>query len=131
MNVEAFDNLKRVLRSVPPNELNMQNWNRCAIGHASEDGWFQERRLNTSFASVRRVFGVGKAEAVFLFSARAGNTPDEVIATIDWFLGAAAQGEAERHARRQAIIDKMLVAASQAERAARSAARTLIAMFGI
>jgi hypothetical protein len=131
VNVEAFDNLKRVLRSVPPNELNMQNWNRCAIGHASEDVWFQERRLDTSFASARRVFGIGKAEALHLFSARAGNTPDEVIETIDWFVGSAAEADAERHARRQAIIDKMLAAASRAEKKARESVRALAAFFGI
>ena len=131
MNVEAFDNLKRVLRTVPPNELNMQNWNTCAIGHASDDVWFQERRLDTSFASARRVFGIGKVEAMLLFSARAGNTPDEVIETIDWFVGLAAEADAERHARRQDIIDKMLAAASHAEKKAREAVRALVAVFGL
>ena len=131
MNIEAFENLKRVLRTVPPNELDMRNWNRCAIGHASGDAWFQERRLETSFASARRVFGIGKGEAHALFSSRAGNTPDEVIATLDWFVGAGAQAEAEREARRQATIDSMLAAASKAERVARSAVRSLVAMFGI
>ena len=131
MNIEAFENLKRVLRTVPPNELDMHNWSRCAIGHASRDAWFQERRLDTTFASARRVFGIGKAEAHMLFSSRAGNTPDEVIATLGWFVGAGAQAEAERHARRQAIIDSMLAQARTAERAARSAARSLVAMLGI
>jgi hypothetical protein len=131
VNVEAFDNLKRVLRSVPPNELNMQNWNRCAIGHASEDVWFQERRLDTSFTSARRVFGLGKGEAMLLFSARAGNTPDEVIDTIDWFVGLTAEAAAERHARRQALIDNMLAAASHAEKKAREAVRALAAIFGV
>jgi len=131
VNVEAFDNLKRVLRSVPPNELNMQNWKRCAIGHASEDLWFRERRLDMSFASAGRVFGIGKAEAVHLFSARAGKTPDAVMATLDWFVGSTAEADAERHARRQAIVDGMLAAASQAERKARKAVRALAAAFGL
>jgi hypothetical protein len=131
MNVEAFENLKRVLRSVPPNGLSMQNWNTCAIGHAVGDVWFQERRLDTSFASAGRVFGIGKAEAVHLFSARAGNTPDEVIGTIDWFVGLAAEANAERHARRQAIIDKLLAAASRAERKARETVQALAGVFGL
>src|SRR5829696_3345992 len=105
----------------------MQNWNRRASGHTSEDVWFQERRLDTSFASARRVFGIAKAEAVHLFSARAGKTPDEVVATIDGFIGLSAEADAERHPRRHAIVDKMLAAASQAERKAREAVRALAA----
>ena len=131
VNVEAFDNLKRVLRSVPPESLDMSNWNRCAIGHACDDAWFRERRLDTSFASARRVFGIDKPQAVHLFTRRAGTTPDEVIATIEWFVRAGAEAEAELYARRQAIIDSMLAQARKVERVARSAVRTLVAMFGI
>ena len=82
-------------------------------------------------ASARRVFGIGKAEALHLFSARAGNRPDEVIATIDWFVGLAAEADAEGHARRQAVIDKLLAAASRVERKARETARALAAFFGL
>jgi hypothetical protein len=114
VNVEAFDNLKRVLRSVPPNELNMQNWNRCSIGHASEDVWFQEPpryELRQRAPCLRH--------------------RDEVIDTINWFVGLAAEADAERHARRQALIDKMLAAASRAEKKARESVRALAAFFGI
>jgi hypothetical protein len=33
MNPEAFDNLKRVLRTVPDDQLRMDKWSHCAIGH--------------------------------------------------------------------------------------------------
>ena len=131
MDVEAFENLKRVLRTVAPNQLDMRNWNRCAIGHASQDAWFQERRLHPSFASAQRVFSIAKADAFHLFTGRAGTTPQEVIATLDWFIGASLKAEAERHARRQAIIDSMLAKARTAETVARSAVRTVVAMFGL
>ena len=109
----------------------MSNWHSCAIGHACHDAWFSERRLDLSFASAQRVFGLSKPEAHDLFSLRAGRTPDEVLAMIDRFAAATAEPEAERHARRQAIIDRMLLAASKAERGARKVARTLVAAFGL
>ena len=83
MNIEAFENLERVLRTVPPNELDMKNWNSCAIWHACDDGWFRERRLETSFASAQRLFGIDKAEAIHLFTRRAGTTPDQVMACLN------------------------------------------------
>jgi hypothetical protein len=43
----------------------------------------------------------------------------------------AAEADAERHARRQAIIEKMLAAASHAEKKAREAVRALAAIFGV
>jgi hypothetical protein len=33
VNVEAFENLKGVLGTVPADQLDMSNWNRCAIGY--------------------------------------------------------------------------------------------------
>jgi hypothetical protein len=81
MNLEAFHNLKRVLRTVPQGELRMENWNLCAIGHASRDPWFQQRRLERSFKSAAGVFGVRYSEALGLFSLKAGRTPEQVIAT--------------------------------------------------
>jgi hypothetical protein len=72
MNLEAFDNLQRVLRSVPEHELRMENWNDCAIGHACRDPWFQQRILEQNFNSTARVFGIRYSEALFLFSVKAG-----------------------------------------------------------
>lgn len=129
MNVEAFENLNRVLRTIQPDQLHMQSWSHCAIGHATRDAWFQRRGLLRSFGSAQRVFGIGNRDAIRLFTARAGDTPDQVIATIDQFVSSGPDEEARRAARRQAIIDQMLQAALKAERAARSAARALVAFF--
>jgi hypothetical protein len=131
MNLEAFDNLKRVLRTVPEGQLQMQSWTHCAIGHASRDPWFQERGLLRSFASAERAFGVHYRDAVTLFSARAGDSPEQVIATIDRFIGSVASQEAELAARRQAIIDQMLKAAIKVERAARTGIKVLIGAMGL
>jgi hypothetical protein len=130
MNLEAFDNLQRVLRSVPEQELRMENWNDCAIGHASRDPWFQQRMLEHNFKSAARVFGVGSSEALFLFSVKAGRTPAEVLATLDRFVGGTPEAETELRAKRQAVIDHMLQAALKVERAARSTARALLGAFG-
>ena len=131
MNVEALENLKRVLGTVPADQFEMSNWNSCAIGHACHDAWFVKRRLDRSFASAQRVFGLSKHEALYLFSLRSGRTPDEVLATINRFVGSTAVDEAERHSRRQAIIDIMLAAATRAEHAARKAAKAVVAAFGL
>jgi hypothetical protein len=131
MNVEAFENLKRILHTLSADQLDMSNWNRCAIGHACHDAWFVERRLCTSFESARRIFGVPKGAALQLFSLRGGSTPDEVIASLDRFMRITAACEAERLARRQAIIDGMLTSVAKTERAARSMARAVVAAFGL
>jgi hypothetical protein len=130
MNLEAFDNLKRVLRSVPEQDLRMENWNSCAVGHASRDAWFQQRMLERNFKSAARVFGIRYSEALFLFSLRAGRSPADILATLDQFLGHTQATEAELQARRQAVIDQMLQAALNVERAARSTARALLGAFG-
>src|SRR5215203_4331055 len=121
MNLEAVNNLKRVLRTVPEGELRMENWSFCAVGHASRDPWFQRRRLERSFKSAARVFDVRYSEALGLFSLKAGRTPEQVIATLDRFVGVTQDTEVELRARRQAVIDQMLQAASKAVRVARSA----------
>jgi hypothetical protein len=131
MNVEAFENLKRILHTLSADQLDMSNWSRCAIGHACHDAWFVERRLCPSFESARRIFEVPKGAAVQLFSLRAGSTPDEVIASLNTFMGITVAFEAERHARRQAVIDGMLTSAAKAERAARRMARAVVAAFGL
>ena len=131
MNVEAFENLKRILGTVPADQFEMSNWKSCAIGHACHDAWFMKRGLCTSFASAQRVFGLSKPEALYSFSLRAGRTPDEVLATINRFVGSTAVDESERHAHRQAIIDGMLAAASRVDQTARKVARALVAAFGL
>ena len=47
MNVQGFEELKRVLSNVPQGEFNISNWNHCACGHATQDEWFQGRGFTT------------------------------------------------------------------------------------
>jgi len=129
VNLAAFENLKRVLRTVPDRELDMQDWTRCAIAHAAKDRWFRARRLRCSFGNAARVFGIGYSQALGLFSPRAGRTPSEVIATLENFIAASDDNEAARHARRQAIIDRMLASASKAEQATRKVVLAVLAVF--
>src|SRR5437763_1079530 len=83
-----------------------------------------------SFGTAARVFGIGYPQAIALFSPRAGRTSSEVIAALDNFIAAAHHNEAGRHARRQAIIDRMLATASKAEQATRKVVLALLAVFG-
>src|SRR4051794_26118817 len=106
----------------------MQDWTRCAIAHAAKDPWFRARRLSCSFGNAARVLGIGSPQAIALLSARAGRTPSEVIAALDNFIAAANDNEAGRHARRQAIIDRMLGTASKAEQVTR---KVLLALLGV
>ena len=131
VNTAAFENLKRVLRTVPEGELRMECWESCAIGYATQDAWFRQRGLQCSFKSASRVFGVHITEALSLFSLRAGTTPDEVIASINRFIGVTQLNPPEAHLRRQAIIDGMLRSALKAERAARQGVKAVLAMIGL
>ena len=77
------------------------------------------------------MFGVHITEALSLFSLRAGTTPDEVIASIDRFIGVTQPELSEAQMRRQAIIDGMLRSALRAERAARQGVKAVLAMIGL
>ena len=131
VNTAAFENLKRVLRTVPQGELRMECWDSCAIGYATQDAWFRQQGLQCSFKSASRVFGVHYTQALSLFSLRAGRTPDEVIASINRFIGVTQLDPSEAHLRRQAILDGMLRSASKAERAARQGVKAVLAMIGL
>ena|SRR5688572_7753291 len=48
VNTAAFENLKRVLRTVPQGELRMECWDSCAIGYATQDPWFWRNRSGTA-----------------------------------------------------------------------------------
>ena len=37
VNVQGFEELKRILANVPEGQLDMTNWNSCACGHATRD----------------------------------------------------------------------------------------------
>src|SRR5829696_7692319 len=47
VNVQGFEQLKRVLSSVPEGQLDMTNWNSCACGQATRDEWFRSQGLTT------------------------------------------------------------------------------------
>ena len=46
MNMQTFEELKRVLMEVPERQLDMTNWNSCACAHAIRDGWFRSASLH-------------------------------------------------------------------------------------
>jgi hypothetical protein len=77
------------------------------------------------------VFGVHITEALSLFSLKAGTTPDEVIASIDRFIGVRQPEPSDTRIRRQAIIDGMLRSALKAERAARQGVKAVLALIGL
>src|SRR3954471_8393409 len=114
-DLEAFEQLKRVLGTVPPPEFAMGRWQTCACGHATRDAWFQERGFSEcyTFAAAAAFFKTTKPEARALFGPHPHGSPQEVIAIIDQFLetdrtpATQASSEFSRHARRQVIIDRM------------------------
>jgi hypothetical protein len=70
VNVQGFEELKRVLSSVPEGQLDMTNWNSCACGHATRDQWFRSQGLTTctDFPTAAAFFDItrGQAEAYSL-----------------------------------------------------------------
>jgi hypothetical protein len=66
-----------------------------------------------------------------LFSLRAGTISDEVIASIDGFIGVTQPEPSEAQMRRQAIIDGMLRSAVKAEQAARRGVKAMLAIVGL
>jgi len=56
VNVQGFEELKRVLASVPQRDFNISDWKHCARGYATQDEWFQGRGFTSchSFGERRR-----------------------------------------------------------------------------
>ena len=85
MNVQGFEELKRVLSKVPQREFNISNWKHCACGHATHDQWFQRQGFTSchNFNEAAAFFGVSYTEAKALFSGQPGClvTPKDVIRT--------------------------------------------------
>ena len=134
MNVQAFEELKRVLSNVPQARFNVAHWDACACGHATRDAWFQNRGFTrcTSFDDAVAFFGIPRPEAIGLFSGGSGMTPDQVIRKIDHLLATRMNEQdqaAAQNARRQAIIDELLATANKAAAKARRVATALIAVF--
>jgi len=133
VNVQGFEELKRVLSSVPEGQLDMTNWNSCACGHATRDHWFRSQGLTTctDFPTAAAFFEITRGQAEALFSGRNGRsvTTTEVIRNIDQLLAQPRiqdDSEITRKARRQAVIDGLLVKASKAAQKARRVATALV-----
>ena len=132
MNVQRFEELKRVLSKVPQREFNISNWKYCACGHATHDQWFQRQGFTSchNFNEAAAFFGVSYTEAKALFSGQPGClvTPKDVIEHIDAFLdrplGRVEEGN--QHSRRQAIIDRLLAKANKAAHKARRVATAVV-----
>jgi hypothetical protein len=133
VNVQAFEELQRVLSSVPGWEFNIARWHECACGHATRDAWFQRQGFTTcySFVDAAAFFGISRKEAIWLFSGQAWVvSTQDVIQRIDALLAKhAISSEAAKHARRQAVIDDLLARATKAAQKAKTAATSLVAMF--
>ena len=133
VNVQAIEELKRVLARIPNGQLNMSRWDQCACGYATRDEWFRGQDFVScnSFEEASSFFGVSRREAVGLFSGSSFVTPQFVIWKIDRLLARTnepGQGAAQI-ARRQAIIDNLLATANQAAHKARRVATALVAVF--
>jgi hypothetical protein len=136
LNIEALQQLKRVLAQVPDQRYRIGDWKRCACGHATQDAWFQERGFAscTSMAAAMEFFSLTADQAHDLFAVPAGVkvTPRLTIAMIDQLLD---KGEVIPHqrpdaaARRQAIIDGLIARADAAAKKARETASVLVGVF--
>jgi hypothetical protein len=136
VNVQGFEELKRVLSKVPEGQLDMTNWNSCACGHATRDEWFRAQGLTTctDFPTAAAFFDITRSQAEDLFSGRNGRyvTTTEVIQNIDRLLARPENredSEVTRTARRQAVIDGLLVKANKAAQKARRGVTALMAVF--
>ena len=131
MNVQGFEQLKRVLSNVPQGEFNISNWNHCACGYATQDEWFQRRGFTSchSFGEAAAFFRISYTEARALFSGQTGClvTPNDVIEHINAFLARPPEStEAVQHSRLQAILDGLLVKPNKAAKKARRVATALV-----
>src|SRR5215207_5488360 len=131
MNIEAFQQLKRVLADVPVRQFDMTNWHDCACGHATQDHWFLERGFSScnDFGRAAGFFQIKRGEAAQLFSDQAQEalTPARMIERIDDFLAQPPPAvEPTAHERRQAIIDGLLIKANKAAQKARRVATMLV-----
>jgi len=136
VNVQAFEELKRVLRTVPESEFSIGDWDRCACGHATRDSWFRQRGFTEcrDFFQAAAFFQVPRWKAEELFSApyRTIVTPSALIQQIDSMLPAEAVHPSDapaQTARRQSVIDDLLVKANKAAQKASRVATALIAVF--
>src|SRR5215213_6932761 len=133
VNVQGFKELKRVLSNVPEGQLDMTSWNSCACGHATRDEWFRSQGLTTctDFPTAAAFFRITRGQAEALFSGRNGRcvTTTQVIENIDQILArplTQEDSEFARNARRQAVIDGLIVRENNAAQKARRGVTALI-----
>ena len=131
MNIEVFQQLKRVLADVPARDFDLTNWHNCACGHATQDAWFVARGFSScsDFGRAAAFFQISRREASQLFSDHAQQpvTPAEMTQRIDGFLAQPPPAVAlTAHERRQAIIDGLLIKANKAAQKARGVAMMLV-----
>jgi hypothetical protein len=134
VNVQGFEELKRVMASVPQRDFNISDWGHCACGYATQDEWFRGRGFTSchSFGEAAAFFRISYTEARALFSGQTGClvTPNDVIEHINAFLARPPEStEAVQHSRRQAVIDGLLVKANEVAHKARRVATALVAIF--
>src|SRR4051812_28010879 len=83
-NIEALQQLKRVVAEVPDHRYRMGDWKKCACGHATQDEWFRAQGFAscTSMAAASEFFGLTPDQAHDLFAvpARVKVTPRLTIA---------------------------------------------------
>jgi hypothetical protein len=126
VNVQAFEELKRVLATVPEGQFDMTNWHDCACvsrGFSSCN----------DFVRAAAFFQISRREATELFSGLSGHhvTPAEMIQNIERLITQprAEDDECSLHERRQAVIEGLLLKANQAAQSATRAVTTLVAVF--
>jgi hypothetical protein len=136
VNVQALEELKRVLAAVPDSQFDMTRWHSCACGHATQDDWFVSRGFTScnDFRWAATFFQITRRDAELLFSGRKGRnlSPAAVSELVDEFLKMGMAGKNDEEAqwvRRQAILDGLLAKANNAARSARRIATSLIAVF--
>jgi hypothetical protein len=133
VNVQGFEELKRVLSKVPQRDFNISNWKHCACGHATHDEWFQRQGFTSchNFGDAAAFFRISYTEARALFSGQTGClvTPIDVIEHIDAFVARSPESgvtQNNQHSRRQVIIDSLLARANKAAQKARRVATALV-----
>src|SRR3954463_3735752 len=136
LNTEALQQLERVIAQVPDHRYRIGDWKKCACGHATRDQWFRTRGFVScsSMARAMEFFGLTAEQAHDLFAvpSRVKATPRFTIALIDQLLD---EGKVTCHpqpdpvARRQAVIDGLLVRASSAAKKARETTSVLLGVF--
>jgi hypothetical protein len=135
VNVQSFEELKRVLAGVPEGRFDMTNRHDCACGHATQDVWFVSRGFSScnDFGRAAAFFQISRREATDLFSGLSPHyvTPAEVIQKIEGLVTPQRVDEevCSAHERRQAIIDGLLLKANDAAQSAKRIVTTLVSVF--